>query len=88
MTFLVLLASLAVLEYILGRTESPSHGRQQTEKSGLGQSKTNDAPASLAGSLGRLGQAVDNFGRGSSPGASGNPSITEESAKPKTPTTT
>ena len=69
MTYLVLLVSVAVLEYILRRAEPMPRRRQSTEMEELNQNPTDTGPTSLAESLGNLGKAVDQFGRGSTPAA-------------------
>jgi len=72
MTFLVLLVSIAALEYLLSRSET-GHKSERHEKQGLNSNEMtvpNGQPASLAESLDRLGQVVEQFGRGSVPRAS------------------
>jgi hypothetical protein len=69
MTFLLFLVSLAVLEYIVRRPkETPQTGWQA-----LAKRRAEDRPADLAPALTpgllALGQALDQCGRGQSPGA-------------------
>jgi hypothetical protein len=67
MTFLVLLISVAVLEYILNRAESTDETSQPADMPRL--SSVSDAPSSAdtSGSLQNLGQALDQYGRGAVP---------------------
>ena len=68
MTFLLFLVSLAVLEYIVRRPEAaPKTGWQA-----LAKQRAEDRPADTAQALTpgllALGQALDQFGQGQSPG--------------------
>ena len=69
MTFLLFLVSLAVLEYIVRRPETaPKTGWQPLAKL-RAQDKPADSPPTLTPGLLALGQALDECGRGQSPGA-------------------
>jgi len=68
MTFLLFLVSLAVLEYIVrGAEEAPDTGQQPVAKRQLKDRPLDSAPAFTAGLL-ALGQALDQRGRGQTPG--------------------
>ena len=70
MTFLVLLLSVAVLEYVLRRAEPmPSKGQpfEEKELKAVLPGPAENAPVSLAQSLGQLGEAVEQFGHGAVP---------------------
>ena len=68
MTFLLFLVSLAVLEYIVRRPkETPKTGWQALAKQRAADRPADSAPALTPG-LVALGQALDQFGRGQSPG--------------------
>jgi len=66
MTLLVLLVSVAVLEYVLRHSEPMPRQDRLAEKPGHAV-PPESGPASLADSLGQLGQALDQFGRGPVP---------------------
>jgi hypothetical protein len=68
MTFLLFLVSLAVLEYIVRRPEmAPKTGWQPLAKLRAQDKPADSAPALTPGLL-ALGQALDQCGRGQSPG--------------------
>jgi hypothetical protein len=68
MTFLLFLISLAVLEYIVRRPEvAPKTGWQALAKQRAEDRPADTAPALTPGLL-ALGQALDRYGRGQSPG--------------------
>jgi hypothetical protein len=68
MTFLLFLISLAVLEYIVRRPEeTPKTGWQPSAKRRAEDKPADSAPALTPGLL-ALGQALDQCGRGQSPG--------------------
>ena len=69
MTFLLFLISLAVLEYIVRRPEeAPKTGMQPLAKRRAEELPAESAPALTAG-LFALGQALEQSGRGQTPGA-------------------
>ena len=69
MTFLLFLISLAVLDYIVRRPEkAPKAGWQPFAKRRAEDRFADSAPALTPGLL-ALGQALDQCGRGQSPGA-------------------
>lgn len=69
MTFLLFLISLAVLEYIVRRPEpTPKTGWQPLAKRRAEDPPADSAPALTPGLL-ALGQALDRWGRGQTPGA-------------------
>jgi hypothetical protein len=70
MTFLLFLISLAVLEYIVRRPEeAPRTGWQPLTKQRVRDRPAESAPTLTPGLL-ALGQALDQYGRGQSPGSS------------------
>ena len=83
MTFLILLASVAVLEYLLSRSV-PRHKTEKTENPAFRRGEggvPETQPASLSQSLNRLEHAVEQFGRGPAPVASPRPTDREVPAR-------
>ena len=68
MTFLILLVSIAVLEYVMRRPEPPPERSQPPEKE-VFKAAESDELVTLAPSLGQLGRALEQFGRGVTPQA-------------------
>jgi len=70
MTFLVLLASIAILEYLVRRAEPLPRKREPIEKQKLNEldrKVAEKARESLAQSLRQLSQTIEQFGRGAIP---------------------
>ena len=67
MTLLILLVSVAVLEYVMRHSEPMPRKGPFDEKRGRNAGQAQTGPPSLEESLGRLGQALEQFGSGSAP---------------------
>jgi hypothetical protein len=67
MTLLVLLVSIAALEWVLHHGEPTAKRGQLPENKELNLTPPEQSPASLADSLNALGKAVDQFGHGTQP---------------------